>query len=94
VETEESLRRIIADSAKKGVEINYDELLSQVGPQESSELSESSRRIWRSHRGWVVDVPYDWKSRQEECLGGKVRFVTVEERDDGSLIVSPKEEET
>jgi len=94
VETEETLRRIIADSAEKGVEITYDELLSQVGPQESSELSESSRRIWRSHRGWVVDVPYDWKSRQEERLGGKVRFVTVEERDDGSLIVSPKEEET
>ena len=46
-----------------------------------------------SHRGWVVDIPYDWKERQEDRLGTKIRKVNVEELDDGSLIVLPREGE-
>lgn len=93
-ETEENLRRIVAESAEKGVEITYDELLGQIRPQgERLDGSTTSRRLWKSHRGWVVDVPYDWKERQEDRLGVKIRKVNVDELDDGSLVVRPMEDE-
>lgn len=93
-ETEEALKRIITESAEKGVEITYDELLGQIRPQgETADRSATSRRLWKSHRGWVVDVPFDWKARQEERLGVKIRQVTMEELDDGSLMVRPGEGE-
>ncbi len=93
-ETEETLRRIVSESAEKGVEITYDELLGQIRPQdEVTDRSVTSRRLWMSHRGWVVDIPYDWKERQEDRLGTKIRKVNVEELDDGSLIVLPREGE-
>jgi len=91
-ETEETLRRIVAESAERGEEITFDELLGQIRPQgEVADRSTTSRRLWKSHRGWVVDIPFDWKVRQEERLGVKIRKVSVEELDDGSLIVRPRE---
>ncbi len=93
-ETEEALRRIVAESAEKGVELTYEELLGQIRPQdETADSTETPRRLWKSHRGWVVDVPYDWKERQEDRLGVKIRQVTVKELDDGSLMVRPREGE-
>jgi len=86
-ETETTLRRIITESAEKGVEISYDDLKQQIRPsEEKNDSTTNSGRVWKSHLGWVVVIPYDWVARQEEKYGGKIREVAIEELEDGTLV--------
>ncbi len=87
--TEDTLRRIIADAEEKGLDITIDDLREQIRPTEGKvDNSINAGRVWNSHLGWSVVIPYDWVARQEEKYGGKIRKVAIEELDDGSLVVS------
>ena len=91
-ETQGTLRRIIAEAAEKGTEITYEELVQQIRPPEEGDTTISSGRVWKSHLGWSVVIPYDWVARHEEKYGGKIREVAIEELEDGTLVVRRKEE--
>jgi len=92
-ETETTLRRIIVDAAEKGTEITYDELVQHIRPpEEKGDRTTNSGRLWRSHLGWVVVIPYNWVARMEEKYGSKIREVDIEEQKDGSLIIRRGEE--
>ncbi len=81
---EKNIQSIMESSASRGEEITREEAIATIRPVAPKA---TDRNVWSSHKGWVVDLPADWKDNQEDRLGKPIHHVDVEIMDNGDLLI-------